>query len=807
MPKTPPSPRSSPPPRSAGARSSAGRFLQALPALVLAWLVALALELLAGLLPGSAAIDITWIVALALGQDLLALVRYLPGLFVLSLPALALRDRRRRLWVLGLTWSALLVGQCLLARYFLIARTPLGADLFAYSWHDIRETVAGAATLGPGVLVACLLPLACLWIVLARLLDRPSTVPSSRAAFAVLAIALLVLLAGPVRLGQHHVNEDGYQLGINKLAFFLDDSVAYLRDRPVAASAGQPPPRTAAKAASDAPLDPRFPFLHRDTTPDTLGPYFDLDPAHPPNLVFIIVEGLGRSFSGPGAELGSFTPFLDALAQRGLYWENFLAVQGRTFAVLPSLLGSLPFADNGVNALGERIPSRIDTLPSILKRQGYRLEFYSGTDLGFDNQRTFLRKQGFDVLVGVDDYGPDYARSNSWGYADGDLLKLVLARAHRDMPAPYVSVIQTVTMHTPYTFPDEDRYREHFERRLVELGVSPERKPAYRQSRDIYASILYTDDALRKFFDTALDAPEYRNTIFILTGDHRLPEIPMASRIDRYHVPLLIVSSLLKQPRKIKAVSSQFDVAPSLLALLAHHAGIRTPPLVTWIGAGLDTAPYFRSLHDFPLKQTKTNLVDFVSGEWFVNQGTLYAMHDGLSIAPADAPDALARVQASFDRFRAANDAFARTLALRPDDDTPWIGYLPELRNASLAVPPPGGRVVVRSVETPAAAGGGTPALDVEFFNGAAQASPTFVPLLVLLREDGSEASETYGSPLSLPPGQGRWVRLTIRQAPPGRYSATVYPSDPETGKRVGDARHGIVVQLPATPAVPDLPP
>ena len=78
-----------------------------------------------------------------------------------------------------------------------------------------------------------------------------------------------------------------------------------------------------------------------------------------------------------------------------------------------------------------------------------------------------------------------------------------------------------------------------------------------------------------------LDAPEYRNTIFILTGDHRLPEIPMSTRIDRYHVPLLIVSPLLKQPRMITAVSSHFDVAPSLLALLAHNAGIKTPNILT----------------------------------------------------------------------------------------------------------------------------------------------------------------------------------------------------------------------------------
>jgi phosphoglycerol transferase MdoB-like AlkP superfamily enzyme len=65
----------------------------------------------------------------------------------------------------------------------------------------------------------------------------------------------------------------------------------------------------------------------------------------PPNLVFIIVEGLGRNFSGPGARLGSFTPFLDELAGRSLYFENFLSGQGRTFGVLTTVFGSLPFGE------------------------------------------------------------------------------------------------------------------------------------------------------------------------------------------------------------------------------------------------------------------------------------------------------------------------------------------------------------------------------------------------------------------------------------------------------------------------------
>ena len=92
-------------------------------------------------------------------------------------------------------------------------------------------------------------------------------------------------------------------------------------------------------------VNPDYPFLHQETTPDVLGNFFNLGDT-PPNIVLIIVESLGRAYSGQGAYLGSFTPFLDSLMQKSLYWENCLSTSGRTFQVLPATLASLPFGDH-----------------------------------------------------------------------------------------------------------------------------------------------------------------------------------------------------------------------------------------------------------------------------------------------------------------------------------------------------------------------------------------------------------------------------------------------------------------------------
>jgi uncharacterized sulfatase len=793
--------RSIPPASSHGFAAAACRFLALLPALLLAGLCARAFELVAGMPTGTATDDALHVAGLALRQDVLGVLRYLPALFLLSLPFLLLRSQRARRLGVGLLWSLLLLLQGALAQYFLVARVPLGADLFAYSAQEIRETLAPGSGPGLGGIAALVLPLVVLWPLLAWLSRRPALIPSRFTAVGVFVIAVLTMALAPSRLQQRAETEDAYTLSLAKAAYFFDDSLAYAMRRNVVVA--QPIGASAAAAAptdGSGPRDPRYPFLHVERTPDVLGPHFAIDARRPPNLVFIVVEGLGRSFSGPDAALGSFTPFLDALAARSLYWDNFLAVQGRTFAMLPSLFGSLPFGDKGFSALGERMP-RHDTLLSVLHGQGYHLKFYGGFDLDFDNERLFMRRQGVATMVGDGEDSAAYAqhaRANSWGYADNELLAMASARENRDTPQPYVSVIQTMTMHTPYTFPGQARYAQRFEQRLQALGLDATQKQAHRAYRDIYTSIMYTDEALRRYFDRASRDPAYANTIFIVTGDHRLPEIPMATRIERYHVPLLLFSPLLAAPARIKAVSSHFDVAPSLLAFLAHNYGIRTPRAVTWIGSGLDMAPFFRSRQDFPLKQTKTNLVDYVSGDRFLSHDTLYAIGDGMDIEPVRDDAAVAQVQARFARFRAANARFAQDPALKPDGATRLVAYDERARSKPAPLRREGAALAVQGVRVPVQAADGALAVEVDFSNDGVLPSAAFVPLVVLLSEQGRELSESYGVAMSLAAGQHAALRVPVatRGLAAGRYFMTVIASDPATGKRIGAGRHRIPVQL-----------
>lgn len=91
-----------------------------------------------------------------------------------------------------------------------------------------------------------------------------------------------------------------------------------------------------------------------------------------------------------------------------------------------------------------------------------------------------------------------------------------------------------------------------------------------------------------------------------------MPEIPMSTKIDRYHVPLLIYSQRLARAAKFSSISTHFDITPSLLAWMKKSYRMQLPDTVAWMGSGLDTVRKFRNIHAYPIMQTKTELIDFV---------------------------------------------------------------------------------------------------------------------------------------------------------------------------------------------------
>jgi len=572
----------------------------------------------------------------------------------------------------------LILVQVGLTVYFGKTSVLLGADLYSYSSEEISQTVGAAGGLSTGLL-AVLAGVVGMVILLVQLVaHRIQSGPGW--SFGLAGLGALAMLFNVSVSSIMPVLETEYanNLVINKPAYLAratltrfdgntDDSVdiyadAYIGDYGETASA-------TGITAVNYLAENQYPFLHKDETPDVLGPFFNTAPT-PPNVVIIIVEGLGRAFTGPDAYLGSFTPFVDSLAQQSLYWENFLSEGGRTFAVLPSILGSLPFGQQGFSDLGAQMPDHL-SLPGILKKNGYTSAFYYGGSAKFDNMSAFLRKEGVARIVDEPTYGAGYQKMPgvngfTWGYGDKDLFRHYLAVNSPTDTQPKLQVLLTVSTHDPFRINEQDRYLQKAAQRFATLNLTPDQQQDRRNYSYQFASILYTDDALRAFFAAYRKRPDFDRTIFLITGDHRMPEIPMTTKLDRYHVPLIVYSPLLKRRATFRAISTHFDVAPTLLAFLRNNYNLKTPQVVSWLGTGIDTTRQFQNVHAYPLKMTKAEMVDFVMGPYMLNQNTLYQINNNMNLEPVNEVNQYNRLNATFDQFKRKNDRFQNSKLL-PD--------------------------------------------------------------------------------------------------------------------------------------------
>ena len=88
----------------------------------------------------------------------------------------------------------------------------------------------------------------------------------------------------------------------------------------------------------------------------------------------------------------------------------------------------------------------------------------------------------------------------------------------------------------------------------------------------------------------------------------------------KFRVPLIIYSPLLKKSASFKGMNSHLDILPSLLGLLEGNYGLDFPAEKHWIGEGLDTAKFFNTARNFPLKLNSKTTPNYVLGN-----NTIYA--------------------------------------------------------------------------------------------------------------------------------------------------------------------------------------
>jgi phosphoglycerol transferase MdoB-like AlkP superfamily enzyme len=106
----------------------------------------------------------------------------------------------------------------------------------------------------------------------------------------------------------------------------------------------------------------------------------------------------------------------------------------------------------------------------------------------------------------------------------------------------------TTSNHRPYTFPAGrvDSPSGHYE-----------------------GAVKYTDYAINKFIEDSRKKPWFDDTVFIVVADHCAGSAGKSDLpLDRYHIPLFIYSPKHIKPQQVNTITSQIDVAPTLMGLM-----------------------------------------------------------------------------------------------------------------------------------------------------------------------------------------------------------------------------------------------
>lgn len=515
--------------------------------------------------------------------------------------------------VIKVIFSIIAIIQLGLTGYNLTTHINLGADILGYSMSDMYTTVTASLSTSFLLLFLPFIAIPFVYLGLIRLMNLFGHKINTK------ILLLIIFFFGSLNLLIAN-KKPTFQ---NKFNFLLSDIIRAENDKALATEGS-------ISFKQEFPLEKAS-----ENTKDVLAPFFNIHKENP-NVVFIIMEGLGSDFTDKG-EFKGFTPYLDSLTSKSLYWENFVSNAGRTFGALPSLIGSLPFGENGFMELNP-LPKH-NSLISILKSNGYTTTYYSGDESTFDRKSNFLEYNGIDKIIDINKFGPEYVKTKensggfSWGYPDAEIYRKTLSEI-KDKKQPRLDIIMTLTNHEPFDFPSKKAYLEKVERILNTKSYFEKNKMS--EYKDIFASLLYTDNSIKSFMEAYSKRPDYANTIFIITGDHRLIPVPQKDNLSRFHVPLYIYSPMLKKTAKFKSISSHSDVTPSLVSFLVNNYKFKKLQKIAWISQGLDTVRQFRNIHTIPLMRYKGSINDYIYKDYFYSDGNMYKIDENFNLSEID---------------------------------------------------------------------------------------------------------------------------------------------------------------------------
>jgi phosphoglycerol transferase MdoB-like AlkP superfamily enzyme len=286
--------------------------------------------------------------------------------------------------------------------------------------------------------------------------------------------------------------------------------------------------------------NPDIPLLHYQQS--------RFSPERPANLVIILEESLGSEYVGCLGGL-PLTPNIDRLSKEGMLLTNLYCTGIRTIRGIEAIIsGFLPTAGESTIKLGLS-QKNFFTIAELLRRKGYATDFIYGGRQSFDSMSGFFLGNGIQEIYDRGDIKSPLFTA-AWGVSDEDLFKKANEVFTKKGDTPFFALVLTTSNHDPYDFPDG----------RIEL---------YEQTKKTrYNAVKYADYAVGKFFEAAKKEAYYKNTLFLIIGDHstRLQGQDLIP-VHKFHIAGLLIGPNVK-PGAYDKVASQIDMTPTLLDLM-----------------------------------------------------------------------------------------------------------------------------------------------------------------------------------------------------------------------------------------------
>lgn len=288
------------------------------------------------------------------------------------------------------------------------------------------------------------------------------------------------------------------------------------------------------------------------------------NPKTKPNIVLFILESFGREYVGafnkhsPIENYEGFTPFLDSLAGHSFIFTNAYANGFKSIHGMSSVIAGIPSFKDAFTS--SPYPNQeMESLVSILKKEGYDTSFFHGAPNGSMGFLGFSQILGFDHYYGKSEYNNDADFDGTWAIWDEPFFKY-MGKTLDEKKQPFLAVHFSTSSHEPYKVPAQ--YEGKFPK-----GYVP-----------IHQCIGYTDNALREFFNQAKKSDWYENTIFIITADHcnQVYYDYYAKMLNKRAVPVLVHKPDGSFTGENNDFAQHIDIYPTIMDIIGYDKPFRS---------------------------------------------------------------------------------------------------------------------------------------------------------------------------------------------------------------------------------------